>query len=103
MTLRHLRSFGHQFLWCSDNQRPHDPGLRCLHYLNTSSMGWIGLFAMASLAFRCGLDHAFYCGFVWTFAVGKRWVFRHGVQHVAVFLPRLQRKGNVLVRGVRGF
>ena len=39
MTLRHLRSFGHQFLWCSDNQRPHARGLRCLHYLNTSIMG----------------------------------------------------------------
>ena len=39
MTLRHLRSFGRQVLWCSDNQRPHARGLRCLHYLNTSSMG----------------------------------------------------------------
>ena len=39
MTLRHLRSFGHQFLWHSDNQRPHARGLRCLHYLNTSIVG----------------------------------------------------------------
>lgn len=39
MTLRHFRSFGRQVLWCSDNQRPHACGLRCLHYLNTSSMG----------------------------------------------------------------
>lgn len=28
MTLRHLRSFGRQLLWCSDNQRPHAHGLR---------------------------------------------------------------------------
>lgn len=39
MTLRHLRRFGRQAPWGSDNQRSHARGLRCLHYLNTSSVG----------------------------------------------------------------